>query len=100
MEAAAQEVLGGFVDPTKAQKLNANPRDGLGTTHHESGPLRMGDDPTASVTTPNGRFHRVSNAYAIGPSLLPTMGSPNPMLSGVPLAPRRGDPSGGPPPPP
>jgi choline dehydrogenase-like flavoprotein len=91
MDAAAQEVLAVFVDPTKAQKLNSNPRDGLGTTHHESGTLRMGDDPTASVTTPNGRFHRVSNAYAIGPSLLPTMGSPNPMLSGVALARRMAD---------
>ena len=52
----------GFVHP--------NPRDGLGTTHHESGTLRMGEDPATSVTTPNGRFQRVSNAYAIGPSLL------------------------------
>jgi hypothetical protein len=51
----------------------------------------MGDDPTASVTTPNGRFHRVSNTYAIGPALLPTMGSPNPMLSGVALARRMAD---------
>lgn len=61
-------------------------RDGLGTTHHEAGTLRMGIDPTASVTTANGRFHHVTNAYAIGPALLPTTGSPNPMLSGVALA--------------
>jgi choline dehydrogenase-like flavoprotein len=61
-------------------------RDGLGTTHHEAGTLRMGIDPTAAVTTPNGRFHHVVNAYAIGPALLPTTGSPNPMLSGVALA--------------
>jgi hypothetical protein len=43
------------------------------------------------VTTPNGRFHNVINAYAIGPALLPTMGSPNPMLSGVALARRMAD---------
>jgi choline dehydrogenase-like flavoprotein len=61
-------------------------RDGLGTTHHEAGSLKMGIDPTAAVTTPNGRFHHVVNAYAIGPALLPTTGSPNPMLSGVALA--------------
>jgi choline dehydrogenase-like flavoprotein len=61
-------------------------RDGLGTTHHEAGTLRMGIDPAASVTTPNGRFHHVVNAYAIGPALLPSTGSPNPMLSGVALA--------------
>jgi hypothetical protein len=91
MDATAQEVLAVFVDPTKVERLSPNPRDGLGTTHHESGTLRMGDDPTSSVTTPNGRFHRVSNAYAIGPALLPTMGSPNPMLSGVALARRMAD---------
>jgi choline dehydrogenase-like flavoprotein len=91
MDATAQQVLAVFVDPAKAERLTPNPRDGLGTTHHESGTLRMGEDPTTSVTTPNGRFHRVSNAYAIGPSLLPTMGSPNPMLSGVALARRMAD---------
>ena len=46
----------------------------------------MGVDPQASVTTPNARFHHVLNAYAIGPALVPTMGSPNPMLTGVALA--------------
>jgi choline dehydrogenase-like flavoprotein len=91
MDAAAQQVLAVFVDPTKVERLSPSPRDGLGTTHHESGTLRMGDDPTSSVTTPNGRFHHVTNAYAIGPSLLPTMGSPNPMLSGVALARRMAD---------
>ena len=64
----------------------ARNRDGLGTTHHESGTLRMGVSPVQSVTTPNARFHNVVNAYAVGPALLPTMGSPNPMLSGVALA--------------
>jgi len=61
-------------------------RDGLGTTHHEGGTLWMGVAPPASVTTPHGRFHNVVNAYAVGPSLLPTLGSPNPMLSGVALS--------------
>jgi choline dehydrogenase-like flavoprotein len=91
MDAAAQEVLAVFVDPAKVERLSPNPRDGLGTTHHESGTLQMGEDPTTSVTTPSARFHRVSNAYAVGPALLPTMGSPNPMLSGVALARRLGD---------
>jgi choline dehydrogenase-like flavoprotein len=61
-------------------------RDGLGTTHHEAGPLWMGDDPTQSVTNPAGRFHHVANAYALGPALFPSLGSPNPMLTGVALA--------------
>lgn len=61
-------------------------RDGLGTTHHEAGPLWMGEDPTRSVTGPDCRFHHVANAYALGPCLFPSIGSPNPMLTGVALA--------------
>lgn len=69
----------------------ARNRDGLGTTHHEAGTLWMGTDPSASVTTPNARFHHVVNTYVAGPALLPTIGSPNPMLSGVALARRLAD---------
>lgn len=61
-------------------------RDGMGTTHHEGGTLRMGEDAATSVTDVNARFHDVANAYAVGPALLSTLGSPNPMLSGVALA--------------
>ena len=50
-----------------------------------------GTDPAASVTTPHARLHHTVNAYAIGPCLLPTIGSPNPMLSGVALARRLAD---------
>ena len=60
-------------------------RDTLGTTHHEAGPLWIGDDPARSVTNPDGRFHDVSNAYVAGPALFPTIGSPNPMLTGIAL---------------
>ena len=66
-------------------------RDGLGTTHHETGPLRMGTDPATSVTNADGRFHGVDNAYVVGPALFPTIGSPNPMLTGVALLRRLGD---------
>jgi choline dehydrogenase-like flavoprotein len=90
MDAASDQVRQVFVGTAPFDELQRT-RDGLGTTHHESGTLHMGTDPGASVTTPNGRFHHVVNAYAIGPSLLPTMGSPNPMLSGVALARRMAD---------
>ena len=60
-------------------------RDTLGTTHHEAGPLWIGDDPTRSVTDSDGRFHYVNNAYVAGPALFPTIGSPNPMLTGIAL---------------
>jgi len=66
-------------------------RDGLGTTHHETGTLWMGDDSTKSVTDHAGRFHHTDNLYAAGPCLSPTIGSPNPMLTGIALARRTGD---------
>ena len=46
----------------------------------------MGTSPATSVTTPYGRVHHVVNAYVAGPALLPSIGSPNPMLSGIALA--------------
>ena len=59
---------------------------GLGTTYHESGTLWMGDDPATSVTDPSGRFHHMLNAYACDQSLFPTVGSVNPVLTGLTLA--------------
>jgi hypothetical protein len=61
-------------------------RDGLGTTHHESGPLWMGSDPTTSVTDLNGRFHHIQNGYLASPALFPTIGSANPTVTGLALA--------------
>ena len=46
----------------------------------------MGDDPATSVTNTVGRFHHVTNAYACDQSLLPTVGSANPVLTGLTLA--------------
>jgi GMC oxidoreductase len=59
---------------------------GLGTTYHESGTLWMGDDAATSVTEPSGRFHHVQNAYACDQSIFPTVGSVNPVLTGLTLA--------------
>jgi len=66
-------------------------RDKLGTTHHEAGPMWMGTDPASSVTNTDARFHHVGNAYVAGPALFPSLGSPNPMLTGTALARRLGD---------
>ena len=79
---------------------NPERRDGLGTTHHEAGTLRMGDNANDSVTDVNCRFHGVKNTYTAGPALFPTNGSPNPMLTGIALARRLGDHLLPPPPPP
>lgn len=59
---------------------------GLGTTYHESGTLWMGADAAASVTDPLGRFHHVANAYCCDQAIFPTVGSVNPVLTGLTLA--------------
>lgn len=86
MDHASDQVRGIFAAVAGAVDIPGTRRDGLGTTHHEGGTLWMGVSPETSVTTPNARFHHVVNAYAVGPTLLPNLGSPNPMLSGVALA--------------
>lgn len=60
--------------------------DNLGTTHHEAGTLWMDADPNKGVTDVWGRVHEVPNAWVAGPALFPSVGSPNPMLTGVALA--------------
>lgn len=59
---------------------------GLGTTYHDSGTLWMGDNPETSVTDVNGHFHHVTNAYCIDQSVFPTVGSANPVLTGLVMA--------------
>lgn len=59
-------------------------RDGLGTTHHEAGPLFMGTLGN-SITDLNGKFHNVANAYVAGPAVFPTLGSANPSLTALSL---------------
>ncbi len=75
---------------TKAQRIAAlaafkGRRDDLGTTHHDAGTMRMGDNVADSVTNDFGRIHDTTNCYVAGPALFPTVGSPNPMLTGVAL---------------
>lgn len=87
MDHASDQVRKIFADVAPGTvDLPGDRRDGLGTTHHEGGTLWMGTSPAASVTTPHGRMHHVVNAYVAGPALLPSIGSPNPMLSGVALS--------------
>jgi len=68
-----------------------NRRDSLGSTHHEAGTLRMGDNVGASVTDGFGRIHDTTNCFCASPALYPSLGSPNPMLTGVALVRRTGD---------
>src|SRR5215471_10160069 len=78
----AQNLFGAVPGPKYTLAANVNP-DGLGTTFHESGTLRMGDDPTKSVVGPDGQFHFATNLYAADAAVLPTCGSANPVMNGV-----------------
>lgn len=83
-----------MLQPTEAASTKlpfAKRRDKMGTTHHEAGPLWMGTDPNDSVANEDCRFHHVSNAFVAGPAVFPTLGSPNPMLTGTALARRLGN---------
>ena len=96
MDAAMTQVMNVFANGQPIQLIQANAsggpaHDGLGTTHHETGTLWMGTDSTKSVTDPDGRFHHTENLYAAGPCLFPSIGSPNPMLTGIAVARRTGD---------
>jgi len=74
-------------DGAPVQFINAGSgQDALGTTYHESGTLWMGDDYTSSVTDGQGRFHHVSNAYVTDQSLFPSVGSANPVNTGMALS--------------
>lgn len=46
----------------------------------------MGEDPLKSVTDANGRFHNVSNLLCCDQALFPTVGSANPVPTGLALA--------------
>ena len=49
-------------------------RDDLGTTHHDAGTMRMGDNIADSVTNDFGRIHDTTNCYVAGPALFGTSG--------------------------
>ena len=85
MDKAADDVAKLFASGGTMTVLEKK-RDGLGTTHHETGSLWIGTDPNDSVTNTDCRFHHITNAYVAGPALFPTIGSPNPMLTGIAFA--------------
>jgi choline dehydrogenase-like flavoprotein len=61
-------------------------QQGVGTTFHDAGCLWMGDEPSSSVTDVRGHFHHVTNAYACDQALFTSIGSANPVLTGLTLA--------------
>ncbi len=101
MDENAQDIVSVFANghPVEPPPGPSNPspiggafrHDGLGSTHHECGGVEMGDDPSTSVTNSDARFWHVENAYVAGPALFPTIGSPNPMLTGIAMSRRLAD---------
>ena len=69
-----------------ATKTSDTGQQGMGTTWHEAGTLWMGDDPFKSVTDINGRFHHVGNVACVSQAIYPTVGSANPVITGLSLA--------------
>ena len=55
--------------------------NGPGAALHEFGGLRMGRDPTSSVTNPDGRFWRVGNLSCVDAAIWPHQGSANSYLT-------------------
>ncbi len=53
---------------------------------HETGTLRMGDDPDRAATDVDGRLNGTTNVYVLGGAAFPTQGSWNPFLTMVALA--------------
>lgn len=51
----------------------------------------MGADAAISATNSDSRLHGGANTYIAGPASFPSLGSPNPMLTGVALSRRLGD---------
>lgn len=59
---------------------------GLSGGQHQSGTLRMGDDPSTSVTDPTGRVHGYDNLWVCDGSVHVTNGGVNPILTILALA--------------
>lgn len=51
------------------------------TTAHIMGGMRMGTDPTTSVTDATGRFHHLDNLFVADGSVFPSSGGHNPTLT-------------------
>src|ERR1043166_6701334 len=56
------------------------------TSRHIMGTLRMGNDPTTSVTNAGGRFHDIDNLFACDGSVFPTSSGYNPTLTIIAVA--------------
>lgn len=68
------------------QVWRTQPGGGLSAGQHQAGTLRMGNDPTTSVTDPSGRVHGYDNLWVSDGSVHVTNGGVNPVLTILALA--------------
>lgn len=68
------------------QVWRTSPGGGLSAGQHQAGTLRMGDDPSTSVTDPLGRVHGYDNLWVSDGSVHVTNGGVNPVLTILALA--------------
>jgi hypothetical protein len=54
-------------------------------SRHEAGTMWMGENADTSVTDLDGKLHRVQNVYCADQAIFPTVGSANPVLTGLTL---------------
>jgi Domain of Unknown Function (DUF1080)/GMC oxidoreductase len=54
-------------------------------SRHESGTLWMGEHADQSVTDLDGKLHHIQNVYCADQAIFPTVGSANPVLTGLTL---------------
>ena len=91
-----QELIGGemqragfgrFQQELKGETPPANTEGG----YHHMGTTRMAADPKAGVVDPQSRVHGIGNLYIAGPSVFPTGGYANPVLTLIALTLRLAD---------
>ena len=68
-----------------ALQIPGEDRHEVGSTWHDSGTLFMGG-PDDAVTDASGHFHHIANVACVDQALFPTVGSANPVLTGLCLA--------------
>ncbi|MCP4417271.1 MAG: GMC family oxidoreductase [Chloroflexi bacterium] len=86
-KAVRQTNLGRIHIQMKANELPKNLHGGF----HHMGTTRMHEDPKQGVVDKNGRLHGLANLYIAGPSVFPTGGYANPVLTLVALTVRLAD---------
>lgn len=92
----SQEILGRELSQAGLGRLyielnDETPPQRIGGGWHQMGTTRMHRDPTKGVVDENCKVHGISNLYISGPSVFPTSGYANPVLTIVALAVRLAD---------